>query len=177
MTDQYLGEIRIVPFNFAPNGWAQCAGQLLPISQNTALFSLLGTQFGGNGTSNFQLPNMQGNIPIDQGQGAGLTDRIMGEESGTTSVTLLTTEMPAHSHFLNGDTTIAGSTSPAANLNAQLPGSRGHSDLGYVTTTPNAQMLAGNLLPTGGNQPHNNMMPYLALNFVIAMSGIFPPRQ
>jgi microcystin-dependent protein len=176
MTDQYLGEIRIVPFNFAPTGWAMCEGQLLPISQNTALFSLLGTFYGGNGTSNFQLPNMQGNIPVDQGQGPGLTDRVLGEVGGVTNVTLLTTEMPAHAHFLNGDTTAASSTSPANNLNAQLPGGR-FPDKGYVTTAPNASMLAGNLLPTGGNQPHNNMMPYLALNFIIAMVGIFPTRS
>jgi microcystin-dependent protein len=178
MSDQFLAEIRIVPFNFAPNGWALCNGQILPISQNTALFSLVGTQYGGNGTSNFGLPNLQGNAAMDYGSGTGLTSRFIGETGGEASVTLIESEIPAHSHGLNADTSTATSASPAGRLlavpavNPRIPHQL------YSTTTATASpMLAGNLLPTGGDQPHNNMMPYLVLNFVISMTGIFPARQ
>jgi len=176
MADNFLGEIRIVPFNFPPSGWAQCEGQILPISQNTALFSLLGTQFGGDGRDTFALPNFQGSIPVGQGQGIGLTDRAIGETEGDATVTLLQNQIPSHAHGLVGDTSHATSLSPAGNLNAQLPSSRGTADKGYTTAKAANAMAAGNLLPAGGGLPHNNMMPYLAMNFVIALTGIFPSR-
>ena len=176
MADQFVGEIRIFPFNFAPFGWALCDGQIMAISQNTALFSLLGTNFGGNGTSNFSLPNLQGQAAMDWGDGPGLTPRSVGESGGSTSVTLLQTEIPQHSHILNADSDTGTSTSPAGNLigvaaiNPRQPHSM------YVSTAANVSMVASNVLQTGGNLPHNNMQPYLVMNFCIALQGIFPAR-
>ncbi len=177
MSDVFLGEIRIVGFNFAPRGWATCDGQLLSISQNTALFSLLGTQFGGNGTSNFGLPNFEGNIPVDYGSGPGLTPRSMGEVGGSDNVTLLTTEMASHIHTYNADSDIGTTTSPASALSAvpQVP-PRTPNGM-YNTSAANSQMLAGGVLPAGGGQPHNNMQPFLVMMFIIAMQGIFPARN
>jgi microcystin-dependent protein len=146
VSDQFVGEIRAFPFNFAPNGWAVCNGQLLAISQNTALFSLLGTQFGGNGTSNFALPNLQGSAPLDFGQGPGLSPRVIGETGGEQAVTLTLVQIPAHTHQATG---------VAAN--------------GNLTTVA--------LAPQGSSLPHDNMPPYLALNFCIALQGIFPARS
>jgi microcystin-dependent protein len=175
MTDQFLGEIRIVPFNFAPIDWAMCQGQLLPISRYAALFSLLGTQFGGDGRSTFALPNFQGNIPVNQGSGPGLTPRDMGETGGSTNVTLLYSEMPAHGHFLQGDSDPADKTGPGGNLPAVLPGGR-ESDKGYDKSPATTQMFPNGAQLTGGNQPHDNMMPYLSLNFIISLVGVFPAR-
>ena len=176
MSEPFVAEIRIFPFGFAPFGWASCNGQLVPISQNTALFSLIGTYFGGNGVTTFALPNLQGAVPVDQGAGPGLTPRDIGESGGTAQVTLNSTEVPQHGHGLQA--------SPhQATLNAPGPqAALGRSAPGFIYTTPgNAgtpQPLAAGALgnPEGGNQPHNNLMPYLTLNFCIALQGVYPAR-
>jgi microcystin-dependent protein len=176
MADQFVGEIRIVPFNFAPFGWALCDGQLLAISQNTALFSLLGTYYGGNGTSNFALPNLQGSAPMNQGNGLGLTPRVLGEVGGETAVTLLLSQMPAHTHTAkNAAVSNAGTPGPTVTFGG---GGRGKAPAYAPASTQNAvQLMQRAVGLTGGNQPHNNMPPYLTLNFVIALQGIFPPRS
>jgi microcystin-dependent protein len=175
MSDQFVAEIRIFPFNFAPKGWALCNGQLLPISQNTALFSLLGTTYGGDGKSNFALPNMQSNTPMQQGQGPGLSLRDLGEVGGEQAVTLLQTEMPAHSHTAIAAT---GGGQGIPTGNAWASGLKTGPSL-YSPPGANNKDVAMNPLAlniAGGNLPHNNMMPYLTLNFCIALQGIFPPR-
>lgn len=180
MSDQFVAEIRIFPFNFPPTGWAFCDGQLMPISQNTALFALLGTTYGGDGKSTFALPDMQGNAPMQPGQGQGLSLRDLGEMSGVESITLLTSEIPVHSHTFNTINDVADSADPATGLLAQ-----GNYDTGteagavadYTTSVPpNSAMSFNALAPAGGGLPHNNMQPYLTLNFCIALQGIFPQR-
>jgi microcystin-dependent protein len=171
MADPFVAEIRIFPFNFAPKGWAFCNGQLMPISQNTALFSLLGTTYGGDGKSNFALPNLEGNAPMHPGQGPGLSLHDLGETGGSETVTLLQSEIPAHSHGLAASEGDGLERFPAAQKFAtglgismfQAPGP-------IVQLSPNA------VTPAGGDQPHNNMMPYLTLYFNIALQGVFPPR-
>jgi microcystin-dependent protein len=175
MSNPFVAEIRIFAGNFAPKGWALCNGQLMPISQNTALFSLLGTTYGGDGKSNFALPNLQGSAPMQQGQGPGLSLRSLGETGGEQTVTLLQTEMPAHSHGAQGSSG-SNQTSPANN--AWASGSKlGGGNL-YAPTNPstNVQMNPLATSITGGNLPHNNMPPFLGLTFIIALQGIFPPR-
>lgn len=177
MSDQFVAEIRIFPFNFAPKGWAQCDGQLLPISQNTALFSLLGTTYGGNGTSNFALPNLQGQSPMQSGQGPGLSQRVLGETGGEQTVTLLQTEMPAHAHGALAAPN--NNPLPTPVNNAWASGLKTGPSLYTPSGGPNAgdvQMNPFALSITGGSLPHNNLMPYLTLNFCIALQGIFPPR-
>jgi microcystin-dependent protein len=180
MSDQFVAEIRIFPFNFAPTGWAFCDGQLLPISQNTALFSLLGTTYGGDGKSTFALPDMQGNAPMQQGQGQGLSLRDLGEISGVETVTLLQTQIPVHNHQLQGCDSNATAVNPAGLLPAMGLWEAGTAFgvVGaYSATTPaNAVMAPQALAVAGGGLPHNNMQPYLTLNFCIALQGIFPPR-
>jgi microcystin-dependent protein len=177
MSDQYVGEIRIVPFTFAPNGWAMCNGQLLPISQNTALFSLLGTFYGGDGKSNFALPNFQGRAPIGMGQGPGLSPYNIGQVGGENSVTLLQTTMPSHTHTVsayagNGDLNNPSGRVWATSHLGKTPINIYNNSAGTVAyMSPVAFALAG------GSQPHNNLPPYLTLNFVIAMTGIFPARS
>lgn len=177
MANPYLGEIRIFPFGFAPVGWAFCDGQILPISQNTALFSIIGTFYGGNGTSNFGLPNFQGAVPIDAGVGQGLSVRVIGETGGEEDITLLQNELPAHSHsfkaFVGRGANNVNSPSAGDSLTTSLGGDA------YVTSNPVAgQALDPRTLTlAGGNQPHNNLMPYLTLNFCIATSGVFPARN
>jgi len=175
MADPFVAEIRIFPFNFAPKGWAWCNGQLLPISQNTALFSLLGTTYGGDGKSNFALPNMQGDAPIHAGQGPGLSLYDLGQTDGTETVTLLQSEMPAHPHFMrahNGDQADHQIPGPTTSLAQSANGNAYQS-----TTNSNLTQLADQVLTlAGGNLPHNNMMPYLTLYFNIALQGVFPPR-
>lgn len=172
MSSPFVAEIRIFPFNFAPKGWAFCNGQLMPLSQNTALFSLLGTYYGGDGKSTFALPNLQGSAPMHAGQGPGLSLYDLGETGGESAVTLIQTEMPAHSHQASGASG-SGPTSPADNTWGALPGR---------TPPPlyadgSANVLMGNALSiSGGSLPHNNMQPYLALNFCIALQGVYPPR-
>jgi microcystin-dependent protein len=175
MSDQYVAEIRMFAGTFAPSGWALCNGQILPINQNTALFSLLGTNYGGNGTSTFGLPNLQGSAPLGYGQGPGLSARYQGQIGGEQSVTLLTQQIPSHTHAAQA-ATAGGSVSPAGAvwgeallgktpLNIYAPGP------GAVPMSPQALGL------TGGNQPHNNLPPYLCVTFIIALTGIFPPRS
>jgi microcystin-dependent protein len=175
MSDQFLAEIRVFPFNFAPKDWAMCNGQILPISQNTALFSLLGTTYGGNGTSNFALPNLMGLAPMQAGQGPGLSLRDLGETGGESVVTLLTNQMPVHSHALQAAVG-RGSNVNTPGPQVTLSTSAGGTVYDTATPSPPAQMAPSMLGPAGGNMPHNNLMPYLTLTFCIALSGIFPPR-
>jgi microcystin-dependent protein len=177
MAEPFVAEIRIFPFNFPPTGWAFCDGQIMPISQNTALFSLLGTTYGGDGKSTFALPNMQGNAPMHPGQGPGLSLHDLGEVGGSETITLLTSEVPSHAHTVGRGLNAGGdSTSPANNIWAQAPAGRGTLSL-YHETPPTTAMNPNGLVPTGGNAPHNNLQPYLTLNFCIALQGVFPPRS
>lgn len=177
MADPFVAEIRIFPFNFAPKGWAFCNGQLLPLSQNTALFSLLGTTYGGDGKSTFALPNLQGSAAMHPGQGQGLSLRDLGEMSGVPSVTLLESEIPAHAHQIGRALAANGeSLSPVNNVWAQAPAGRGSLFI-YDAPAPNVPMNPLNFAITGGSLPHNNMQPYLTLNFCIALQGVFPPRS
>jgi microcystin-dependent protein len=175
MADPFVAEIRIFPFNFAPKGWAFCAGQLLPISQNTALFSLLGTTYGGDGKSNFALPNMQGNAPMHPGQGPGLSLHDLGETGGSQTVSLLESEIPSHPHAMLAGSDAADNNSPQNNI-AAPPAGRGN-NLYITANSPLSMMNPQALTPSGGDQPHNNMQPYLTLNFCIALQGVFPPRS
>jgi microcystin-dependent protein len=175
MSDQFVAEIRIFPFNFPPTGWAFAAGQLLPISQNTALFSLLGTTYGGDGKSTFALPDMQGNAPMQPGQGPGLSLRDLGEISGVETVTLLVSEIPLHTHVIQTHNVDAGGLQNPAPDVILAKSSQGNA---YMTnTTQNLTLMAfQGLPPAGAGLPHNNMQPYLTLNFCIALQGIFPQR-
>lgn len=174
MSNPFLAEIRIFTGNFAPKGWALCDGQLMPISQNTALFSLLGTTYGGNGTSNFALPNLQGCAPMQAGQGPGLSLRDLGETAGEQTVTLLQTEMPAHSHAVQA----ASGTGLGPQNNAWGSGLKGTAAFYAPSGNPsNVQMNPFATSIAGGNQPHNNMMPFLGLTFIIALQGVFPARS
>jgi microcystin-dependent protein len=174
MSDPFVAEIRILACNFAPTGWAMCNGQLLPISQNTALFSLLGTFYGGDGKSTFALPDLQGSAPMHQGQGPGLSDYVIGEIGGSDTTSLLTSEIPLHNHQASG-VSGNGPTSPADNTWGTASG-RTPPPV-YVNGSPNVSMSANALGVAGGSLPHNNMQPYLVLNFCIAMQGIYPPRN
>jgi microcystin-dependent protein len=175
MADPFVAEIRIFPFNFAPQGWAWCDGQLLPLSQNTALFSLLGTTYGGNGKSNFALPDLQGSAVMQPGQGPGLSLHDLGEVGGTETVTLLESEIPAHRHALQPMNEGAVANVAAANFVAR-PFGRGN-NLYTSATVPLVDMNPSMLPPNGGDQPHNNMQPYLTFYFCIALQGVFPPRS
>jgi microcystin-dependent protein len=183
MTDQFVGEIRMVPYNFAPVGWAFCSGQILAISQNTALFALLGTFYGGNGTSNFALPNLQGCAPVSMGQGVGLSEYEIGETGGTANVTLTLDQIPAHNHPLNGSGAAATTNSPAGNVPAVAKGSgRGGASFAIEmyapgTAGPSTALSASQLTSAGGGQSHNNLQPFLTMNYIIALSGIFPARS
>lgn len=174
MADPFVAEIRIFPFNFAPRGWAWCDGQLLPLSQNTALFSLLGTTYGGNGKSNFALPDLQGRAPMHPGQGPGLSLHDLGETGGSETVTLLESEIPFHPHTLRASGDVADTNAPAANITSK-PLGRGN-NLFVTTTSPLVAMNPSVLTPAGGDQPHNNLQPYLTYYFSIALQGVFPPR-
>ena len=175
MADPFVAEIRIFPFNFPPKGWAFCDGQLLPLSQNTALFSLLGTTYGGDGKSTFALPDLQGNAAMHPGQGQGLSLRDLGEMSGSETVTLLVSEMPFHTHTLQAFNTVSGDQlGPNPNGNSLLAKSENGA---LYNTGALVTMAPQSLTPAGGSLPHNNMQPYLTLNFCIALQGVFPPRQ
>jgi microcystin-dependent protein len=174
MSDPFVAEIRIFAGNFAPTGWAQCNGQLLPISQNTALFSLLGTTYGGDGKSTFALPNLQGSAPMHPGQGQGLSERFLGEQGGSQFVTLIQSEMPLHTHQLLGSGFDADLKIPSP---ARVLAKAVNTNVYQTTANANLTQLAPQTVaPTGGGHPHNNMQPYLVLNFIIALQGIFPPR-
>jgi microcystin-dependent protein len=174
MADPFVAEIRIFPFNFAPTGWATCDGQLLPLSQNTALFSLLGTTYGGNGQSNFALPDLQGNAPMHPGQGQGLSLHDLGESGGSDTVTLLESEIPAHTHGFVAAANL--STTAVASSSVGLGRSRGANLFQSNVAQNLAPMAAATIAPAGGGQPHNHMQPYLTFNFCIALQGVFPPR-
>lgn len=179
MSDQFVAEIRIFPFNFAPTGWAFCNGQLMPLSQNTALFSLLGTTYGGDGKSTFALPNLQGSAPMHHGggfgQGPGLSTHSLGEQSGVEFVTLLESEIPAHTHALRGNNALGDL--PAPTPDASL-GRFGVNNMYQSNVSSNLTNMAfQSLSVAGGSLPHNNLMPYLVFNFCIALQGVFPPRQ
>lgn len=173
MADPFVAEIRIFPFNFAPRGWAWCDGQLLPLSQNTALFSLLGTTYGGNGKSNFALPDLQGRAPMHPGQGPGLSLHDLGETGGSETVTLLESEIPAHIHAVNASGAPADAQTPEGFSPARVTGTLPYSAPAGATLVP---MSTSAIAPAGGDQPHNNMMPYLTLYFCIALQGVYPPR-
>jgi microcystin-dependent protein len=171
MADPFVAEIRIFPFNFAPNGWAWCDGQLLPLSQNTALFALLGTTYGGDGKSNFALPNLQGRSPMHPGQGPGLSLRDLGETGGQATVTLLPSEIPSHTHGLRA-TTAAGDADPPGPGRALA----GASAAVYGPPTDPVAMAPEAIGATGGGQPHENRQPFLTFYFAIALQGVFPQR-
>ena len=171
----YIGQLLLVGFNFAPVGWAAANGQLLPISSYTALFSLLGTTYGGNGSSNFGLPNLLGACAVGMGQGPGLSNYYLGETGGTTTVTLISSQMPAHTHTVQSKAALATETVPAGNC----PADSTSAGAIYVPAASigNPQLMnAAAITSTGGGLPHNNMMPYLALNWIIALQGVFPSR-
>lgn len=180
MSSPFVAEVTIFPFNFAPTGWAFAAGQLLPISQNTALFSLLGTFYGGDGKSTFALPNVQGNAVVGQGQSsASGADYFVGEETGVQNVTLLTSEIPSHNHAFAANTSAGTSKDAVGNqlAKASAGGKQGSWTGNYLSTaSQNTTMSPISVGFTGGSLPHENMQPYLTLNFCIALQGVFPPR-
>ena len=171
MADPFVAEIRIFPFNFAPMGWAWCNGQIVPIRQNTALFSLLGTTYGGDGKSTFALPDLQGRAPMHPGQGQGLSPHDLGETGGSETVTLLQSEIPAHAHAVTASQADAIERFPAGQLLATGVGVGA-----YAPASGARQLSPSALTPAGGNQPHNNLQPYLTCYFCIALQGIYPPR-
>ncbi|MEI7769111.1 MAG: tail fiber protein [Chloroflexales bacterium] len=171
MADPFVAEIRIFPFNFAPKGWAFCDGQLLPLAQNTALFSLLGTTYGGDGRGTFGLPNLQGSAPMHPGQGPGLSLHDLGETGGSETVTLLLSEMPGHTHAVNTSQGDAFAQGPSGQMFANGIGIGAFAAPGALT--PLSPQI---LTQAGGDQPHNNLMPYLTLTFCIALQGVYPPR-
>ncbi|HLL31451.1 MAG TPA: tail fiber protein [Allosphingosinicella sp.] len=171
--DPFVAEIRIVPFNFAPKGWAFCDGQLMPLSQNTALFALLGTTYGGDGKSTFALPNLQGSTAVHPGQGSGLSQRFLGEMGGAQAVTLLVSEMPVHTHTANALGVLSTTAAPSVETGL----ARSVNGAAYAAGGGALQTLAPEALPpAGGSLPHNNLQPYLTLNYIIALQGVFPPR-
>ncbi len=171
MSEPFLGEIRMVGFNFAPVGWALCNGQIMSIAQNTALFSLLGTTYGGNGQSTFALPNLQSSVPIHAGQGPGLSPYVLGQTGGSEAVVLNLNQLPSHGHSIACNTA-GGSANPSGNFlgNTSVP------EKMYAATS-NATMSPTAVTPSGGNQPHENRQPFLVVNFIIALQGIFPSRN
>lgn len=171
--DPFVGEILAVGFNYAPNNWALCAGQLMGISTNSALFSLLGTYYGGDGRSTFGLPNLVDRIALHQGPGPGLTPRFIGESGGSATITLLSQQTPPHSHYLVASTGPAGSNSPPGQSLANTGGSQIYSD----ATTSLTQINPASIGPLGNNNPHNNLMAFQAITWIISLQGIYPQRQ
>ena len=169
MAQPFIGEIRMFGGNFAPAGWALCKGQLVPISENDALFTLIGTTYGGDGQETFALPNLQSRIPIHQGQGPGLSNRVLGEMAGVESVTLTTQQMPTHNHAMVASLNVGGSANPQG----QLLGA-GTNVQFFRAIAPNANMAPNIISPAGGSQPHENLMPYLCVNYIISLFGLFP---
>jgi microcystin-dependent protein len=166
MSEPFLSEIKLVSFNFAPKGWALCNGQSLPINQNQALFSLLGTTYGGNGQTTFNLPNLRGQVPIHIGNG-----HTLGEAAGSTAVTINIQQLPTHLHVLQGSSNTGSTQNGAGNVLGVVAG-RAYTDPAALTT-----LSPSSVSSVGGSQPHNNMMPYLVLNFIIALQGIFPSQN
>lgn len=174
MSDPFIGQITLFAGNFAPRGWAFCDGQLLPISQNTALFSILGTTYGGDGRTTFALPDLRGRVPLHPGQGPGLSNRQLGEAGGTENVTLLVNQMPNHTHAAQAD---AGTATQQNPTNHVLASEAAGVTATYSSNPPNTTMNPQAIGATGGSQPHNNMPPFLGVNFIIALQGIFPSRN
>jgi microcystin-dependent protein len=178
MTEPYLGEIRMFAGNFSPKNNAFCAGQLLSISQNSALFSLLGTQFGGDGVNTFGLPDMRGRLPVCYGQGPGLSNYVMGEQTGTESVTLILSQLPVHNHMIIASSTTGNQPTPSGNMPAGASAPFTGLWIADSAKTGNPIVMdANSLAMTGGHLPHENRMPALAINFIIALVGIFPSRN
>lgn len=178
--EPFLGEIKMWGGNFAPRGFAFCNGQILPIAQNTALFSLLGTTYGGNGQTTFALPNLQSRIPMHWGQGPGLSARDIGEAAGEESVTLLSTQMPAHNHLLNagsGQIPNSAANTPSNNYNGVYVDPNTGSAFDTYSNAKDTVMNVQAIAPSGGSQPHDNMPPFLCVSFIIALEGIFPTRD
>lgn len=175
MTDPFLAEIRIFAGNFPPSGWALCNGQLMSISQNTALFSLLGVTYGGDGRATFGLPNLMGSAPMQQGQGPGLSPRQLGEMGGEATVTLLQSEMPAHTHLPMAFNAGGDDPNPLGHVWAQAKAGRDQTPI-YSSAAPNQTMNPQAVGPSGAGQPHNNLPPYLVVSYIIALQGIFPQR-
>jgi microcystin-dependent protein len=173
MSEPFLGEIRMFAGNFAPKGWAMCNGQILPINQNTALFSLLGTFYGGNGIATFALPDLRSRVAIHEGQGPGLSPYNLGQVGGVESVTLLSSQIPAHTHSVNAATTGGNQPSPASGFPAIESTGTSLNYSSASNTTMNGSMIA----PNSGGQAHENRQPFLAVNFIIALQGIFPSRN
>jgi len=179
MSDPFLGEIRMTGFNFAPVGWALCNGQTLSISQNTALFALLGTTYGGNGTSTFNLPDLQGRVPIHWGSGAGLSTYVIGENGGTENVTLLSNQMPIHNHLVNVNNQNGPNSDPTNGILAvgNTGGRTPAATYDYTTSAATGTLAPSAVSQAGGNVPHPNLQPFLTVNFIIALAGIFPSRS
>lgn len=174
MSEPFIAEVRIFAGNFAPRNWAFCNGQLLPISQNTALFSLIGTTYGGDGHTTMALPNLQGRAPMHPGRGPGLTARRLGERGGSETITLSEAQMPNHTHTMRASTALAASRDPEG---AALARSRGAAAYQDQTSQNLTSMASQTLQNSGGSQPHNNMQPFLTLNFIIALAGLYPSRD
>lgn len=172
MSSPYIGEIRMFAGTFAPLGWAFCAGQVLPISQNDALFNLIGTTYGGDGQSTFALPDLQGRIPIHMGTGTGLTPRVIGENGGSETVTLTSAQIASHSHAFPASINAASAGDPLNNVVANTG-----AEFVYSTSSPNVTMSPSAINPAGGSQPHDNAMPFLCVNFIIALEGIYPSQS
>jgi microcystin-dependent protein len=172
MSEPYIGEIRLFAGTYAPKDWAFCNGQLIPIQQNTALFAVIGTTYGGDGKTNFALPNLMGRAAMGAGQAPGLTPRMVGQTGGSETVTLTATQMPAHNHVPQ----CTGSASVDVGTEAIWAGA-GRGGASMYATTPDTQMNAATLTTVGGNVPHNNMQPYQTVSYIICMNGLFPPRQ
>jgi microcystin-dependent protein len=171
MSDPFIAEIRMFGFTFPPRSWLDCNGQLIPIAQNTALFSLVGTFYGGNGQTTFGIPNLQNRTPIGVGQGPGLSQYSIGQSSGTANVTLLQNQIPAHNHSFGTNSGDADGTNPGGAVPARASGETPYTN--GAANTP----LSTTISPVGGNQPHNNMMPYLTVRFCICQFGVFPSRN
>lgn len=171
MSSPFVGEIRMFGGNFAPAGWALCDGQLLPISENDTLFTLIGTTYGGDGQTTFALPDLQGRLPVHQGTGAGLSTRVIGEKSGVENVTLTTNQIPSHTHSALGQSATGNQPSPAGNVWAASSLNQ------FSSSAANVTMNAASIGNSGGNQPHDNFMPYLCVNFIISLFGIFPTQN
>jgi len=172
MSDPFVAEIRMLPWNFAPKGWAMCNGRLMPISQNTALFSLLGTNYGGDGRSTFALPDLSSRAPMHPGQGPGLSMHYLGDQGGEASVTLTPAQIPVHTHKLSASNVAATASTPGVSV---LQGNSG--SVPVYSNTAGTPVARAQLAPSGNNQPHNNMPPYLTLNFCIALQGVYPIRS
>jgi microcystin-dependent protein len=179
MSDPFIGQITVFPYDFAPEGWADCAGQLLPIQQNVALFSLLGTTYGGNGSTNFALPNLSGRVPVSQGQAAGGSNYSLGAAGGGETVALTQATLPAHSHALNATTAEATTTAPAGALFATALTAAGRQQNKgniYNAAAPATALAPNAITAAGSSQPHNNLQPSLVLRYCIALQGVYPPR-